>query len=91
MKIGVTGKTSYTVAVKVEWVEKTNEKEYEGFLYDLFKQVLKVSEKSYTLHYEFEANGSYNYLVENIIKEEFFSTEIFLSGVYVHTLPEKVL
>ncbi|KAL2475274.1 Glutamate receptor 2.7 [Abeliophyllum distichum] len=72
MKIGVPGNNSFPMFVKVEWDTKTNQKTYDGFCIDLFDEVLKVLEKSYTLHYEFVPfNGSYSELVGNVSNKNF--------------------
>ncbi|CAN4078844.1 unnamed protein product [Withania somnifera] len=65
--IGVPGRTSFEKFVKVELVAETDERKYTGFCIDLFKEVLKILEKNYTLPYEFEPyNGSYPDLVQQV-------------------------
>ncbi|XP_055805951.1 glutamate receptor 2.9-like [Solanum dulcamara] len=70
--IGVPGRTSFEKFVKVETVAETNERKYTGFCIDLFREVLKILEKNYSLPYEFEPyNGSYPDLVQQLTNRNY--------------------
>ncbi|KAL2475273.1 Glutamate receptor 2.7 [Abeliophyllum distichum] len=72
MKIGVPENHYPFTLLKGKSDETSNEKKFEGFCIDLFDEVLKVLNKSYTLHYEFVPfNGNYNELVGNVSNKNF--------------------
>ncbi|KAK1378994.1 PBPe domain-containing protein [Heracleum sosnowskyi] len=65
MKFVVPGETSFEKFVKVQWSESLKEINYSGFCIDVFFEVLKLLEKSYSLPYEFiPYNGTYDDLVD---------------------------
>ncbi|KAK1383107.1 hypothetical protein POM88_020842 [Heracleum sosnowskyi] len=65
MKFAVPGETSFEKFVKVQWSESLKEINYSGFCIDVFFEVLKLLEKSYSLPYEFiPYNGTYDDLVD---------------------------
>ncbi|CAA2982022.1 glutamate receptor -like [Olea europaea subsp. europaea] len=54
------------------WNETSNDNEFDGFCVKLFEEVVKVLNKSYTLHYSFVPfNGTHNELVGNVSNEIF--------------------
>ncbi|KAL2494936.1 Glutamate receptor 2.7 [Forsythia ovata] len=72
MKIGVPEKHYPFTLLEWKSNETSNETKGEGFCIDLFDEVLKVLNKSYTLQYEFVPfNGNYNELVGNVSSKNF--------------------
>ncbi|GLT68930.1 hypothetical protein SLA2020_411210 [Shorea laevis] len=70
LKIGVPGRTTFEKFVKVEYKEKPNQNQYDGFCIQIFKKVLELLE--YDLPYEFEAyNGSYTDLVYHVYNKSY--------------------
>lgn len=72
MKFAVPGETSFEKFVKVEWSKSSKEINYSGFCIDVFFEVLKLLEKSYSLPYEFiPYNGTYDDLVDLVADKTF--------------------
>ncbi|XP_059663865.1 glutamate receptor 2.9-like isoform X2 [Cornus florida] len=71
MKIGVPARTSFEKFVKVKGTGNSN-KDYSGFCIDVFDEVLKILEQSYSLPYEFVPyNITYDDLVVHVINKTF--------------------
>ncbi|GAB2228440.1 hypothetical protein Droror1_Dr00010279 [Drosera rotundifolia] len=72
LKIGVPGRTSFEKFVKVETTGDPPQTTYSGYCIDLFLEVMKVLEESYTFAYEFEAfYGTYDELVDCVYNKTF--------------------
>ncbi|KAA8532457.1 hypothetical protein F0562_032490 [Nyssa sinensis] len=70
MKIGIPGRTSFEMFVKVEEIENSKGKNYSGFCIDVFLEVLKIM--NYSLPYEFVPyNGTYDDLVNHVANGTF--------------------
>ncbi|WOG89774.1 hypothetical protein DCAR_0209013 [Daucus carota subsp. sativus] len=72
MKFAVPGETSFKKFVKVQWSESSKEINYSGFCIDVFFEVLKILEESYSPPYEFVPyNGTYDNLVDHVADKTF--------------------
>ncbi|PSR98616.1 Glutamate receptor 2.7 like [Actinidia chinensis var. chinensis] len=71
MRIVVPGDTSFEKFVKVKWPGTSNDN-FSGFCIDVFREAIKVLEKSYSLPYTFyPVNDSYDAFVESVINKTY--------------------
>ena len=65
LKIGIPADAAFKAFVKVDETQTDPEKKYTGFSIDIFREVVKILEKNFSLPYKFHLyNGTYDELVD---------------------------